>query len=163
MTDDLPWPAWQTAAANPEISATIRNIYTDLDAQVATHAPVCWASGRCCHFDQFKQGHHLYVTGLETAWVLQQLDNLPINPNDIDPAAPCPYQDDTLCSIHQTRPFGCRLFFCQRGTEDWQQHLYEQTLARFKDLHRSHNIPYHYLEWRSALQQAAQARNEARP
>ena len=55
------------------------------------------------------------------------------------------------------RPLGCRVFFCQQGTEDWQHELYERFLARLKALHEQYDVAYRYLEWRAALAEAAAA------
>lgn len=144
------WPQWRRIAAKPKISQSIRDLYDQLDQEVSQRNPTCWISGRCCNFDQFE--HRLYVTGLEIAWVLNQS---PLPPeHQIDLQAPCPYQVTKLCSIHGSRPMGCRVFFCQKGTENWQQKLYEQTMNKIRDLHVKHAITYRYLEWRRGLAEA---------
>jgi Fe-S-cluster containining protein len=67
----------------------------------------------------------------------------------------CPYQHENLCTVHAIRPLGCRVFFCQEGTQDWQQQLYEQFLNELRDLHDSHGLEYRYMEWRAGLHDAA--------
>ena len=162
------WSAWRNAAATPAIDGALRGFYTELDAAVAAKGPTCWASGRCCKFDDF--GHRLYVTGLEVAWFLEQVRSTPPQTPDAESAqgirlpqaaehpGACPYQIGGLCSTHAVRPLGCRIFFCQRGTDAWQQDLYEAYLARLRTLHARHGLEYRYLDWIEGLAQAAAAR-----
>ena len=168
------WRSWQAAALDDGIDHLIRQIYARLDEEVRRRGPVCWTSGRCCQFDAY--GHRLYVTGLEIAWVWAQLNRghceirrqqegsthrsefrlaLPVwNSNSDEPTDGCPFQVDRLCSIHTVRPLGCRIFFCQDGTAQWQNILYEQFLQELRTLHDTHGLVYQYMEWRSGLRQA---------
>ena len=166
------WRAWRDAAKRDAIDLSLRSFYTDLDTAVAERGAVCNASGRCCKFESY--GHRLYVTGLEIAWFmqavvsrqsgvgtdtstsqsrfsLQQFSSTP-NPQTLTPN--CPYQIDGLCSTHTIRPLGCRVYFCEEGTEDWQQDTTELFLARLKTLHTEHDLPYVYMEWRAGLAEA---------
>lgn len=168
------WQAWREAAGREDIDAAIRAIYADLGQAVAQRRPVCNASGRCCRFEEF--GHRLYVTGLEIAWFLRGVANrdsasgqsLVTNDLSLKQLAPgpkpqasslpnCPYQIDGLCSTHAIRPLGCRVFFCEQGTEDWQQDTTEHFLNRLKELHAAHGLPYSYMEWRAGLDEASVA------
>ncbi len=63
----------------------------------------------------------------------------------------CPFQVARLCGVHPIRPFGCRIFFCDPTASDWQQTHYEAFHRRLKDLHTTLRVPYHYVEWRTAL------------
>jgi Fe-S-cluster containining protein len=65
----------------------------------------------------------------------------------------CPYQVDGLCSVHTVRPFGCRVFFCDATSDDWQHQQYERFHADLKRLHEEFAVPYRYVEWREALRQ----------
>lgn len=78
----------------------------------------------------------------------------PTDPDTIDLQASCVFQVAKLCSIHAVRPLGCRVFFCQQGTEQWQQDLYEHAMNRLRTLHETHALPYRYMEWRAALREA---------
>jgi hypothetical protein len=49
---------------------------------------------------------------------------------------------------------GCRIFFCQRGTEAWQHALYEEFLGGLRQLHERQSLPYQYMEWRMGLREA---------
>jgi len=153
------WPAWRSAATQPAIDAAIADLYKRLDADIASRSPTCWVSGRCCNFDAF--GHKLYVTGLEIAWMLAKV------PREEPPHADwparltvdgtCPFQVSRLCTVHTIRPLGCRIFFCQQGTEGWQQELYESYLTDLRRLHDEHALEYRYMEWRGGLRDAVTA------
>ncbi|MFP4145163.1 MAG: hypothetical protein ACOCTI_00235 [Phycisphaeraceae bacterium] len=146
---------WRTAAGLPRVDRALRDLYARLDAEVASHEPVCRISGRCCRFREF--GHRLYVTGLEIAWFLRQLPaEQHREPDAADPAGTCPYQLRGLCSTHTIRPMGCRVFFCQPGSEDWQNELYEFYLAELRDLHDREGLAYRYLDWIAGLEAAAE-------
>lgn len=177
------WLVWRDAAQRDAIDAAIRALYADLDQAVAERQPVCNASGRCCKFEAF--GHRLYVTGLEIAWFIKgvgsqvlgdggerpwaiddseshgsdlSLQQLALKPNTQNPTpSACPYQINGLCSTHLIRPLGCRAFFCEEGTEAWQQDTTEHFLDRLKQLHVEHDLPYSYMEWRAGLAEAGRA------
>ncbi|MEX1015195.1 MAG: hypothetical protein WDZ31_00510 [Phycisphaeraceae bacterium] len=174
--DATPWHAWRDAVARPTVDAAVRELYARLDADVARRGPTCWVSGRCCNFDAFD--HRLYVTGLEIAWFLKEISGAascvssspsqattglslpqfhprpePRAPNPDLPAS-CRYQVDGKCSTHTVRPLGCRIFFCQAGTEQWQGELYETYLDQLRALHERESLPYRYLEWRAGLIEA---------
>ncbi|MCC7144946.1 MAG: YkgJ family cysteine cluster protein [Phycisphaeraceae bacterium] len=77
-----------------------------------------------------------------------------INPPSVSSGGGCPFQNGTLCSVHTIRPLGCRIFFCEAGTADWQQQLYERFLGDIRRLHEDRRLPYQYMEWRAGLQAA---------
>lgn len=56
--------------------------------------------------------------------------------------------------MHLIRPLGCRVYFCEQGTEGWQQDTTERFLDRLKQLHAEHDLPYAYMEWRHGLAEA---------
>lgn len=66
----------------------------------------------------------------------------------------CPFQVDRSCSTHAIRPLGCRIFFCQAGTEAWQQALYERYLDELRSLHDRHGVAYRYADWLALLDEA---------
>jgi len=159
------WAAIHHAAARSDLDAALRAFYADLDAEVARGDARCDQSGRCCHFDAF--GHRLYVTALEVAWFVRRAGSQvsSLKPQDARNVAlpqletptfspACPYQQNNRCTTHTIRPMGCRVFFCQRGTEAWQHDLYERFLDRLKTLHTDHGVPYRYVEWRAGLAEA---------
>lgn len=150
------WKHWRLAVAKSSISLAIQSLYQDLDNAVQAYNPTCWASGRCCKFDTFEGGHLLYVTGLEIAWVLSQpqVKQSGLDPTKVGLEGACAFQRSGLCAIHTVRPMGCRIFFCQKGTQDWQQLLYESFLGRLRQLHEQEALEYRYMEWRNGLKQA---------
>ncbi|MBB6428610.1 hypothetical protein [Algisphaera agarilytica] len=158
------WAGWREASARAEVDVALRGLYAELDATIAAKGPTCWSSGKCCKFVEFE--HRLYVTGLEIAWFLGGVTaaegdaetNEPCGgirlPQFAEHPGACPYQIDGLCSTHAIRPLGCRIFFCQQGTEAWQQDVYEDFLGRLQSLHQAHGIEYRYMDWIAGLEQA---------
>ena len=163
--NDSAWSAWFEAIRHPEMDAALRDIYAQVDAAVALRQPRCDASGRCCRFNSYD--HLLYVTGLEVAWFLAKSASLPVNPDFVAEAGAvrlpvfsprawpdsCRWQVDGLCSAHLIRPLGCRIYFCEKGTEDWQHTTYERFQDELKRLHEAEGIPYAYMEWRGAVEE----------
>ncbi len=161
MAEALELREWRDTAARIEVVRAIEAIYGDVQREIESRGPVCWASGRCCNFE--KAGHRLYVTGIEAALTINGVGRsaspegsggVALTRASLDDAAKrggCPFQQGHLCGAHQVRPLGCRVFFCDRGAQAWQQDLYEQALARVRALHEAHAIPYRYVEWRALL------------
>jgi len=149
------WRAWRDALRSPAIMAAIDKVYSDLEAAIAERGAICWASGRCCHFEPF--GHRLYVTGLEIARVITSLQSAdrsadaPPLPPEIDLRGDCVFQANKLCTLRALRPLGCRVYFCMEGTEDWQHEQYELLQQRLQRMHTQHALPYRYMEWRAGL------------
>ncbi len=173
-----PWPMLAAAVRRHGISVYISNLYEDFDRRIAAGGATCNASGRCCRFDSY--GHRLYVTALEVAWFRHRLqqqttggkgatragggsdpDDSPAHPHPLslpvlhqpDPrrADACPFQKNNTCTVHTIRPMGCRIYFCQEGTDQWQQSLYEAFHTRLRALHERLDLPYLYIEWRQGL------------
>ena len=159
--------AWLAAAADPRIVSALESVYADIAAEVAQRGPACWASGRCCGFE--RAGHRLYVTGLEAAYTVSRLTS-PLEP--VGSALPqfrprpelsasslagalargdCPFLEGNLCGVHAIKPLGCRVYFCDRSAQEWQQDLSERMLARVRAIHDEHAIEYRYGEWRAML------------
>src|SRR5437870_2956423 len=135
-----------SASQRDDVHAAVKQIYNDVQRQIDLRRPLCQLSGRCCRFEEF--GHRLYVTTLELATFLHDLKELPV-PNWTGQG--CPFQKNKLCSVHQIRPFGCRLFFCDSTSTDWQHEQYQLFHTRLRQLHDALAVPYFYLEWRQAL------------
>jgi Fe-S-cluster containining protein len=144
------------AASNrPEVAHAVHALYARVTTEIDARRPKCEMSGRCCNFEAY--GHRLYLTTLELAAFLHDLPAHQL-PTTI-PATGCPFQLNKLCSVHTIRPFGCRIFFCDPTATDWQQSAYERFHAELKQLHETLDVPYAYLEWRTALRGITQSRN----
>ncbi len=150
------------AADRAEVCAAVEAVYADLQDEVDARRPRCDASGRCCHFEQY--GHRLYVTTVELATFVRRLPD--VEPSPSRPAAGprslllatepwsgagCPFQTARLCTVHAARPFGCRIFFCDPESAEWQAAAYERLHGRLKEIHGRFAVPYFYVEWRRAL------------
>jgi Fe-S-cluster containining protein len=141
--------AVREASERAEVHDAVSRLYADVQREIDSRRPRCVVSGRCCRFEEF--GHRLYVTTLELAAFLRNLPAGVHQRDDSDPGK-CPYQSNRLCTVHAIRPFGCRIFFCDATSTDWQSQMYEQFHARLKRLHEELSVPYFYVEWREALQ-----------
>ncbi|MGQ0626976.1 MAG: hypothetical protein ACT4PL_02610 [Phycisphaerales bacterium] len=146
---------WLNALAHPPVRSGLERIFASAAAAIEARAPVCWASGRCCHFAE--AGHRLYVTGLEAAYVVDgalrahgtaSLDWVRHEPS---PATRCGFQHLNLCTVHTIKPLACRLYFCDRTAEAWQQETLEALIAEVRLLHDSCGVTYRYGEWKEML------------
>lgn len=152
-----PGPGADSDSALPAAAlAELGSVYADVAREIESRGPACWASGRCCNFTA--AGHRLYVTGLEVRYTLSRLDPAALpTPADIAAARArggCPFQAGNLCGVHEIKPLGCRVYFCDRSAQAWQQDLTERMLARIRDIHDRHAIDYRYGEWISWLEEA---------
>ena len=153
------------AANREEVREAVGRVYADLQKEVESRRPVCVASGRCCRFEEF--GHRLFVTTIELAAFLhgaRQAVRAPC-PHTAAPwdGTGCPFQVGKLCGVHAIRPFGCRMFFCDATSTQWQNEAYEQFHARLQRLHAELNVPYRYVEWRAALNLLGLPRSDLEP
>lgn len=125
----------------------VREIYAQVDAELARLGAVCLGGGACCKFDLFD--HRLYVTTAELA-VLSLT-----HPPDLSRALRrrCPYQVGPGCYAYHNRPLGCRTFFCRCQKPDPFQDLYEDRHRKIQDLHEICCIPYAYAEVTASLTQ----------
>ncbi len=133
-----------TAAGRIEVIEAVDAVYAALQTEIDQRRPRCDLSGRCCHFEAF--GHRLYVTTIELAAFVAS-NKVAAEPNP----GSCPFQRGKLCAAHTSRPFGCRIFFCDPTADEWQREKYEQFHGELKRLHDTLAVPYYYVEWRAAL------------
>jgi Fe-S-cluster containining protein len=123
-------------------------IYDWIDQQIASQSnPTgqCDACGRCCDFDAFD--HRLYVTGPELMYLAAGLNVDKLRAMSL---GRCPYNIDGKCSVYEYRFAGCRIFCC-KGDADFQSSLSEAVLEKLKSLCAELEIPYHYRDLASAL------------
>lgn len=136
------------AAGRAEVTEAVRQLYSDVQRQIDQRRPICVVSGRCCRFEEY--GHRLFVTTVELAALVAEIGSGTTAAPAWDGSG-CPFQVGKLCGVHAFRPFGCRMFFCDATSTDWQNETYERFHARLKRLHEDLGIPYAYVEWRQAL------------
>ncbi len=163
IADDKLAGHWLSALERPHLSGAIDGVYAAAAQEISDRGPACWASGRCCNFEQ--HGHRLYVTGLEAAWCVAKLPEIAgtRKENFAEPAlrllvleqakerGGCPFQIGNLCGVHAIKPLGCRVYFCDRSAQEWQMQLSEQLIARVRAIHDEFGIEYRYGEWRAML------------
>jgi len=130
-----------------DVREAVSNVYRALQDAIDLREPICVSSGRCCRFEEY--GHRLFVTTMEVAAFVSQLDR-PQRPAQLNGKG-CPFQLNRLCDVHKIRPFGCRVFFCDETSTQWQAEQYERLHRELKRLHEELNVPYFYVEWRQAL------------
>jgi Fe-S-cluster containining protein len=139
------------ASYRADSNAAVGQLYENLAREVAIRRPVCVGSGRCCRFEEY--GHRLFVTTMELGAFLSDYraagGKIPASAAWVGTG--CPFQRDKLCTVHAIRPMGCRLFFCDASSTEWQNEQYEKFHAELKRLHETLDIPYAYMEWRAAL------------
>lgn len=121
--------------------ADLRGVFSRIDAMMAPFS--CPASTGCCRFGQ--TGREPYLTRLEEealrrAQAARPTKKLPL----IGAATDCTFlQSNGLCSVYETRPFGCRTFFCEdregpkafprREVNRLAQELQELSMRHFPD------------------------------
>jgi Fe-S-cluster containining protein len=143
----------RAAAGRADVLAAVRGLYADVQREVDARRPVCVVSGRCCRFEDY--GHRLYVTTIELAAFMYELEQARAggkapSVDDWDGTG-CPFQVSKLCGVHPFRPFGCRMFFCDATSTEWQNEAYERFHGELKRLHETLGVAYAYVEWRQAL------------
>jgi len=139
------------ASQRPEVLSAIDQLYATVQDEIDLRRPLCVISGRCCRFEEY--GHRLYVTTMELARFVREAGPVTL-PGEWDGTG-CPYQRAKLCTVHAIRPFGCRMFFCDSTSTEWQNAAYERFHSELKRLHETLQVPYLYVEWREALRQMA--------
>jgi Fe-S-cluster containining protein len=138
------------AAARTEVREAVERLYAEVGREIEARRPVCVLSGRCCRFEEF--GHRLFVTTIEMATFLHALGPGETLTRPGWDGTGCPFQAGKLCGVHAVRPFGCRMFFCDETSTEWQNQAYERFHAQIKQLHERLGVPYRYVEWRQALE-----------
>jgi Fe-S-cluster containining protein len=154
MWNDQVREAVMLASDRPEVCRAVVRIHAQLQEEIDRRRPICVLSGRCCQFEEYE--HRLYVTTMELAAFVHDLRHGDAGAVKLDSArawdgSGCPFQVGKLCGAHAIRPFGCRVFFCDATAMDWQEQQYAHFHALLRQLHETLQVPYYYLEWRSAL------------
>jgi hypothetical protein len=133
-----PVPNRKTALNADEVRDRVRDLYREVDRDVAAAGPVCVASGRCCRFKEY--GHTLFVSNLE-AHIL--LDNAPAYERPVSPDF-CPFQKNNLCTAREPRPLGCRIFYCDPSYQEASNQIRVKYLRRLKELAHKLGVEYYH-------------------
>lgn len=128
-----------------QLPSALDAIYQEFQIELEQRKPKCDSSGRCCRFESC--GHRLFVSTIELAIFSMRVES---SKSKWDGTG-CPFQVDGLCSVHDRRPFGCRIYFCDPTSTDWQTSNYERFHTKIKALHELVGIEYLYVEWREGL------------
>lgn len=154
---------WLEAATRADVRAAIARVHDGIAREVASRAPVCEQSGRCCRFEEY--GHRLYVTGLEAAatllgaglidrdkilYVAAGAPGEPVTPDDVA-AGSCPLSLGRACGVHGDRPTGCRVFYCDPTWAPIMGDVSERAVGEIRAVHERFGVAYRYAEWRGLL------------
>ena len=120
------------------LRSRVFKLYEEADAEVASHGPVCLASGKCCRFKEY--GHTLFLSHLE-AEVL--LSSAPAYETPTDPGF-CPFQVNLLCTARENRPLGCRVYYCDANYAGKAEPITEKYVAALKALSSEYNLGWSY-------------------
>lgn len=130
-------------ADNTQLLAKVAKVYQWLDTQTIDNS--CRACGKCCDFDKFD--HRLFITSPELIYFAAKLAQDQIKPMT---NSRCPYNMEDKCCVYDYRFAGCRIFCCQTD-KDSQSRLSETALAEFKSICTKFQIPYRYVDLKTAL------------
>ncbi|HEV3385152.1 MAG TPA: hypothetical protein VG097_10060 [Gemmata sp.] len=106
----------------------VLEVYAKADAAVAAAGPRCDASGRCCRFTEY--GHTLFISHFEAEILLE---NAPIQTAPVSPDG-CPFQIEGLCTARDSRPLGCRIYFCDPSYKTRMEEITEVSIAQLKSI-----------------------------
>ncbi|MGQ0633648.1 MAG: hypothetical protein ACT4QC_03480 [Planctomycetaceae bacterium] len=130
------------------LADALKQLYDELAGDIEAAAPVCEVSGRCCRFHEY--GHTLFLSQTEAQLLLSQ--GLPEGAA-IDETG-CPFQSGRLCTARERRPLGCRVYFCDPNYAGVGERLSEKFIARLKELHETHAVPWDYRPLHHFLREA---------
>jgi Fe-S-cluster containining protein len=120
--------------------SALRQLYADLERELAELRPKCELSGRCCNF--LESGHTLFASDLELAQLATTTPlRAALEPGD---ARLCPWWKKGLCEAREGRPLGCRVYFCDGSKAPQLEELSVRFHARLKRLHDDHAVAYRY-------------------
>ncbi|UCE61501.1 MAG: hypothetical protein JSU63_07080 [Phycisphaerales bacterium] len=143
------------ASRRIDVIESMSDFYAECDRLIAEQPGRCVNKGECCRFGEY--GHRLYVTALEVCYYLARTSTCPQVTEDA-----CPQAYDQKCYVRDSRPLGCRIFFCDPAAQQWQGPLTEELLARLRDLHRELDVPYFYVDWMTVVRALGEYTTDAR-
>ncbi len=134
-----------------EIVDAVGGLYSRLEVNLSSSPMPCKACGQCCDFESF--GHRLFLTSPELIYFQVGLtqNSIPLLPMT---TGVCPYRKDSKCSVYPWRFAGCRIFNCT-GDAELQSRLSEQAIDQMKNLCQQYDLPYRYLDLKTALNEVS--------
>jgi hypothetical protein len=116
----------------------VLEVYAKVDAAIAAAKPRCDASGRCCRFTEY--GHTLFLSHFEAEILLENAPSYsaPVSRDG------CPFQVDGLCTARESRPLGCRIYFCDPDFADRMVEITEESIALLKAIADGHDAGWNY-------------------
>lgn len=126
------------AVMTDEVRRRVLEVYARADAAVAAAGPRCDASGRCCRFTEY--GHTLFISHFEAELLLE---SAPAYPRPVSPDG-CPFQVGGLCTARESRPLGCRIYFCDPTYQDRMFEITEDSIRRLKAIADEYGTGWHY-------------------
>ena len=130
------------------VRAAVAEVYAAADEAIAAAAPRCDASGRCCRFTDY--GHTLFISHFEAEILLESAPPFeqPVSRDG------CPFQIGGLCTARESRPLGCRIYFCDPSYQDTGNRITEESLAKLKRLADEHDTGWRYAPLHTFLNEA---------
>ncbi len=124
-----------------QIAAEVESVYRWIESEIAqtqAHSTPCRQCGQCCDFEAYD--HRLYVTSAELVHFLTRTGHkVPESTGST-----CPYNIDGLCTVHQWRFAGCRIFICS-GNPQVQARISEEAIRRFRQICERFSLEYRYV------------------
>lgn len=132
-------PIQGVPSARPEFLA-LSELFARVDHEIHRIGPQCELSGRCCRFKEY--GHDLFITGLEHDYLIETstaaVTSLKYGEN-------CPWQSNSgMCTARDSRPLGCRVFFCDPAYADSMPEIMESAIRDLRKIHIEADLAWDY-------------------
>ena len=118
------------------VEEQVSQVYRQVDQAIAKVGMECAACGRCCHFDG---SFILYASALEVHYLVSHA-----GPPPRSPSGGCPYQAGALCRARESRPLGCRTYFCDPARRAELEAIHGQALRSLKRICDEEGVPWRY-------------------
>ncbi len=114
----------------------VRRTYRRVDRAVSRLGAKCTACGNCCYFDR---GFVLYASSLEVEYLLSNAGA----PSELVPGR-CPYHGPPMCKAWDSRPLGCRTYFCESGRKADLEEIHNRALRVLKRVSSREGLGWRY-------------------